>query len=139
MTFIQKSCAPNIIPRDLHLNVTKFSAYYNNITLNLEKCKFLKEHLDFFGFQFTTEGKRADPKKVTDFANTPMPTNVSEVRSLLGMSNFCSQFIPDYATITTPLCELTKKNTTFKWSEASQAAYDKLKIVLTVTILLTIY
>ena len=30
MTFIQKSRAPNIIPRDLHLNVTKFSAYYNN-------------------------------------------------------------------------------------------------------------
>ena len=103
----------------------------NNITLNLEKCKFLKEHLDFFGFQFSKEGKRTDPKKVAPLANTPIPTNGSEVRSLLGMSNYCSQFIPDYATITAPLRELTKKNTTFKWSEAGQATYDKLKIVLT--------
>ena len=103
----------------------------NNITLNLEKCKFLKEHFDFFGFQFSKEGKRADPKKIAAFANTPIQTNVSEERSLLGMSNYCSQLIPDYATITAPLRELTKKNTTIKWSEACQAAYDKLKIVLT--------
>ena len=103
----------------------------NNITLNLDKCKFLKEHLDFFGFQFSKEGKRADPKKVTAFANTPIPSNASEVRSLLGMSNYCSQFIPDYATITTPLRELTKKNATFKWLEECQAAYDKLKFILT--------
>ena len=103
----------------------------NNITLNLDKCKFLKEHLDFFGFQFSKEGKRADPKKVTAFANTPIPSNASEVRSLLGMSNYCSQFIPDYATITAPLRELTKKNATFKWSEDCQAAYDKLKFILT--------
>ena len=47
------------------------------------------------------------------------------------MSNYCSQFIPDYATITAPLRELTKKNTPFQWSEACQEAYDKLKDVLT--------
>ena len=103
----------------------------NNITLNLDKCKCLKEHLDFFGFQFSKEGKRADPKKVTTFANTPIPSNASEVRSLLGMSNYCSQFIPDYATLTAPLRELTKKNATIKWSEECQAAYDTLKFILT--------
>ena len=54
----------------------------NNITLNLPKRKFLKEHLDFFGFQFSKEGKRADPKEVTAFANTPIPSNAS----LVGMS-----------------------------------------------------
>ena len=103
----------------------------NNLTLNLEKCKFLKKNLDFFGFQFSKDGKRPDPKKIDAFANTPTPTNASEVRSLLGMSNYCSQFIPDYATITAPLRELTKKNTPFQWSEACQEAYDKLKAVLT--------
>ena len=103
----------------------------NNLTLNLDKCKFLKKNLDFFGFQFLKDGKRPDPKKIDAFANTPTPTNASEVRSLLGMSNYCSQFIPDYATITAPLRELTKKNTQFQWSEACQEAYDKLKAVLT--------
>ena len=36
----------------------------NNITLNLEKCKFLKEHFDFFGFQFLKGGKRAVQRKL---------------------------------------------------------------------------
>ena len=103
----------------------------NNLMLNLDKCKFLKKSLDFFGFQFLKDGKRPDPKKIDAFANTPTPTNASEVHSLLGMSNHCSQFIPDYATITAPLRELTKKNTQFQWSKACQEAYDKLKVVLT--------
>ena len=103
----------------------------NNLTLNLDKCKFLKKNLDFFGFQFSQDGKRPDPKKIDAFANTPTPTNTSDVRSLLGMSNYCSQFLPAYATITAPLRELTKKNTPFQWSEACQEAYDILKDVLT--------
>lgn len=31
--------------------------------------------------------------------------------SLLGMANYCSRFIPAYATLTQPLRELTKKDT----------------------------
>ena len=62
----------------------------NNLTLNLDKCKCLKKNLDFFGFQFSKDGKRPDPKKSDAFANTPTLTNTSEVRSLLGMSNYCS-------------------------------------------------
>lgn len=42
------------------------------------------------------------------------PQNCSEVRSLLGMVNYCACFIPDFATITQPLCDLTKKDV--QWS-----------------------
>ena len=49
------------------------------------------------------------PDHVTDLLNTPRPGNVSEVRRLLGMTNHSSQNISNFATPTTPLCELTKK------------------------------
>ena len=55
----------------------------HNLTLNLQKCKFLKKKLDFFGLVFTEHGVSPDPKKVETFSNTKQPTTVSEVRSLL--------------------------------------------------------
>ena len=102
----------------------------HNLTLNFEKCKFLKKNLEFFGLVFTEQGVSPDPKKVEAFANTRRPTTVSEIRSLLGMANYSSKFIKDYATITEPLRELTRKNTRFTWTHKHQAAYDKLKHAL---------
>ena len=47
------------------------------------------------------------------------------------MSNYSSQFIPDYATITEPLRALTRKNVRFEWTPECEEAYQKLKEVLT--------
>jgi hypothetical protein len=65
-----------------------------------EKCRFLKKNFELFGLVFTKQSVNPDPKKVEAFANTQQPTTVSEVRSLLGMANYSSKFIKDYATIT---------------------------------------
>ena len=102
----------------------------HNLTLNFEKCKFLKKNFEFFGLVFTEQGVSPDPKKIEAFANTRRPTTVSEIRSLLGMANYSSKFIKDYATITEPLRELTRNNTRFTWTHKHQAAYDKLKHAL---------
>ena len=80
----------------------------HHLTLNPTKCKFLKTNLEFFGLLFTEQGVSPNPKKVDAFANTKQPTTVSEVRSLLGMANYSSKFIKDYATITEPLRKLTR-------------------------------
>jgi hypothetical protein len=85
--------------------------------LNFEKCRFLRKNLEFFGLVFTEQGVSLNPKKVETFANT-----VSEVRSLLGMANYSSKFIKDYATITEPLRELTRKSTRFAWTHKQQVA-----------------
>ena len=63
--------------------------------------------------------------------NAPKPTNTHEVRSFLGMANYRSKCIRNFATITAPLRELTKKNVCFEWSETHDAAFDKLKQALT--------
>eukprot|EP00794_Sanderia_malayensis_P021168 gene21168-biopygen14712 len=102
----------------------------NGLTLNLSKCKLLKRNLEFFGFHFTKHGTKPDPKKVDVFVNSPRPTNVSEHRSLLGMSNYSSQYIHDYATVTEPLRRLTHKEEKFIWGTEQEEAYQKLKTAL---------
>ena len=59
------------------------------------------------------------------------PENVSEVKSLLGMAQYVSRYVPEYATITAPLRALTKKETPWQWSDEQQDAFDKLKDSLT--------
>ncbi len=56
--------------------------------------------------------------------------NAQDVRSLLGMANYSSKYIPNFATITAPLRELTKKNVIFSWNEEHQFAFNKLTTVL---------
>ena len=45
------------------------------------------------------------------------------------MANYSSKYIQDYATITAPLRELTKKNVKFKWTY--QQAFETLTQALT--------
>ena len=100
------------------------------LTLNPRKCTFLKSSINFFGQIFSAQGTRPDPKRIEDLENASVPVNAKEVRSLLGMANYSSKYIPNYATITAPLRELTKKNVTFAWKECHQTAFDKLKTAL---------
>ena len=46
------------------------------------------------------------------------------------MAQYVSRFIPDYATITTPLRLLTRQDTPWKWEQEEQKALDKLKEAL---------
>ena len=55
------------------------------------------------------------------------PENLSEVKSLLGMAQYVSRYIPEYATITAPLRAFTKKETPWQGSDEQQRAFDKLK------------
>ncbi len=98
-----------------------------NITLNGEKCEYSKPHLEFFGYVFSAKGISADPKKITAIENLPPPKNTSEVRSLLGMTTYCSRFIPDYATISQPLRQLTRRDSTWLWGPQQKSAMEKLK------------
>ena len=94
-------------------------------TLNGKKSKFLENNLEFFGHIFSGEGTRPDPKRVADLENAPKPSNTQEIRSLLGLANYSSKYIPDFATITAPLRELTKKNAKFEWNNLHQEAFEK--------------
>ena len=74
-----------------------------------------------------SEGVGMDSVKVQGLIDWPIPTNVTEVRSFLGFGNFYKPFIADYARITQPLHDLTKKNMPFIWSTNQQQAFDELK------------
>ena len=100
------------------------------LTLHKEKCEFLKRQVSFFGYVFSEAGVNPDPEKVKDVKDAPAPTTVSEVRSFLGMVNYCGRFIPNLTTITQPLRELTKNKTTWEWGPTQEDAFQVTKTAL---------
>ena len=100
------------------------------LTLNRSKCEYNKDRLEFFGYVFSKDGISPDPKKVEDVVNLHTPSTASEVRSLLGMTNYCSRFIPDYATKTEPLRKLTHKDQPWCWTAEHDRAVSQLKDAL---------
>ncbi len=56
-----------------------------------------------------------------------MPTNISELRSFLGVCNYSRQFIENYADIARPLTSLLKKDEPFVWTETQDTAMGQLK------------
>ena len=85
--------------------------FNKGMRLNQSKCKFLDTTLSFFGQVFLARLQKPDSKRVQDLQNAQIPRNVHEVRSLLGMANYSSKYIANFATITSPLRELAKKCT----------------------------
>ena len=72
----------------------------------------------------------------------PVPTNVTEVRSFLGFTNYYQRFIKKYAQVVKPLYKLilgdiaSRKQNPIKWGPECQNTFDNLKELCTTTPLL---
>ena len=90
-----------------------------------------KSQLHFFGFVFSSRGISPDREKVKAIHDASLPKTAKEVRSFLGMANYCAKFIPNFSSITKPLRDLTKKDIPFRWGEQHTKALNKIKDLLT--------
>ena len=100
------------------------------LKLNLNKCEFSKSKIIFSGYQLTTDGIAPDQSKVDAVKAAETPKTQKEVRSFLGLVNFCNRFIPGYSTISAPLRKLTKKGQPFVWDASCKEAFEELKLSL---------
>jgi hypothetical protein len=57
---------------------------------------------------FSKEGISPDPNRVQAIKDAEIPTTVSELRSFLGMTNYSSLFIRNYAYMCEPLQRLQR-------------------------------
>ena len=55
-----------------------------------------------------------DPQKIEAIVNWKQPTNVSEVRSFLGLAGYYRKFVEGFSKIAIPLTNLLKKDRKFE-------------------------
>ena len=63
------------------------------LKLKPSKCEFFRQELTYLGHIISKEGIQTDPKKVETIHKWSIPTNMTEVRSFLGFTNYYQQFI----------------------------------------------
>eukprot|EP00117_Sycon_ciliatum_P001177 scpid20930/ scgid6949/ Transposon Ty3-G Gag-Pol polyprotein; Gag3-Pol3; Transposon Ty3-1 TYA-TYB polyprotein; Capsid protein; p24; Spacer peptide p3; Nucleocapsid protein p11; Ty3 protease; p16; Spacer peptide J; Reverse transcriptase/ribonuclease H; p55; Integrase p61; Integrase p58 len=112
---------------DRHLAAVLAVLREANVTLNKDKCCFRQSQVTFLGHIVTAGGVLPNPARVSALQNLPAPTNVTELRQILGMFNFLSRFIPNLSDVNTPLRCLLRDDTAWQWSPVQQAALDSLK------------
>lgn len=113
-----------------HLEVVLTILKENQLVINLKKCTFAQSRIECLGHVISKEGMQADPNKIESMVQWPWPTNVKSLRGFLGLTRHYRRFVKNYGKIASPLTDLLKKDV-FKWTPASEEAFNNLKTAMT--------
>ena len=83
------------------------------LTLNEKKCQFRLPKLTFFGHDLSSKGIAPSEEKVPAVQNAKPPQSTAEVRSFLGLVQYCAKFLTDFFQVAEPLRTLTRKDQQF--------------------------
>src|SRR5690606_13747690 len=81
-----------------------------NARINIQKCEFFKTDLTYLGHRIDAEGLHPSSKNVDAILQAPAPTNVSELRSFLGLLSYYGKFLPNLSTLLAPVHNLLRKD-----------------------------
>ena len=82
----------------------------HKLFLNMKKCKFFKDSIEFLNFIVSPKGVQMQQDKIETIQNWPAPRNVSEILGFLGLCNFYRRFIKNFSKLTLPLTSMLKKS-----------------------------
>ena len=100
------------------------------LKLNRDKCEFSQNKVEFLGHIISKNGIELNPNKIEAINNLKIPTNVHELRRVLGLFNFVTKFISKAQENLSPMNELLKKGVCWRWDKTQQQAFDYMKRAL---------
>ena len=87
----------------------------NGIIFNKEKFKFARDTVEFAGFDVTPRGYRPAKRIIQAIRNFPTPTNITDVRSWLGLVQHVA-YTFSQSQLMRPFRTLTEKKQPFYWN-----------------------
>ena len=85
----------------------------HNLRVKASKCCFGAKAVLYLGHVVSADGVHTDPVKIESVKKIATPQNVAKLRYFLGLAGYHRKFIHNFATLTYPLVELTKKGKPF--------------------------
>ena len=98
--------------------------------LKKEKCHFFKPVVEYLGHLIDAQGLHTTPSKQQAIVEARAPTNITELRSFLGLVNYYGRFIPNLATVLHPLNHMLRKGACWNWTQQCQKAFQEIKEIL---------
>ena len=110
----------------LHLKEVFDRLHQANLSLRGRKCHIVMSQVPYLDHVFSGTGMSPDQQKIAAVKDWPMPRNVADVRTFLGLASYYRRYIQGFSDIAKPLHQLTQKNTTFLWSEEHIQSFNAL-------------
>ena len=100
------------------------------LKLSPKKCSLLQKQVNFLGHTVSEDGIATDEEKIKAVKDWPVPRNVKQARSFIGLCSYYRRFVPKFAVIARHLHKLTERGQKFVWDDSCQSAFDMLKEAL---------
>ena len=113
-----------------HLRIALDRLRQANLYGRLHKCEFLKDKVDYLGFEVSKEGIHASPDKVKAVLDWPRPQSVHDIRSFLGLASYYKKFIKGFSQLAKPLTDLTREKVAWRWDDAEANSFTPLKVAM---------
>ena len=131
--------APNDKEHLQRLNAVFERLKKHNVYVKKKKCSFMLKEVTYLGHVIDKNGRKPHPDKVKAISKAEPPTDVSGLRTFLGMVNYYGSFLQNLSSRLNPLNELLRKDIPWKWTPECQKAFDDVKTALTSPQVLTHY
>ena len=97
------------------------------LRLKRSKCVFQTKEIKYLGYKLNADGLHPTEEKIRAIKKAKTPTNVTELKSYLGLLNYYGKFLPNLSTKLQPLYKLLKKDCRWHWSEEQEKAFSSTK------------
>jgi hypothetical protein len=88
-------------------------------------------NVDYLRHKVVPSGTAPMTVKVKAIVKMLPPTDVPDLRAILGTANYYQKFVKDYNSIAAPLNNLLREDVAWNWSEECQKAFDLIKEKMT--------
>ena len=85
------------------------------------------------------KGISPNPERIEAVKKLKSPTNVAELRRVIGMIYYLGRFLPDLPSVMKPITDLLKSDIAWRLGPPQQKAFDSIKDMLTNTPVLKYY
>ena len=99
-----------------------------NLSLNLEKCNFAKNEIDWLGFAINQNGIKPLVSKTEAIQNLKAPNICKQLNSFLGSVHHLKKFVPNLAIQCRVFRDLKKKDNKYHWEQKHQIAFESIKL-----------
>ncbi|KAL0231407.1 hypothetical protein GEMRC1_010811 [Eukaryota sp. GEM-RC1] len=118
----------------IHFVLTQSHSRRVNIGLRKTKVVTDQHEIQVLGTKFMNRKRSIAQSRIDALINLPKPTNVKEVRSLIGSINFIRDWLPGISDLIQPIINFIKQDSkskgppkSIKWNDSHDALLDQIK------------
>ena len=94
---------------EVKMNLLFEKLFKKGIRLNINKCKFFKNAVDWLETVINQEGITVDKTRLLPLKQLKKPTSEKLLRTFLESVNYYSRFVLNFSVIASPLYEMLKR------------------------------